>query len=251
MPSSASIASGADTLLVATGLCRTLSERAGVKDISLSLAAGDVIGLLGLNGAGKSTTLQLLCGVLACDSGKVVIAGHDLEQSPLLARRHIGYLPDQPPLYAQMRVRSYLNLAARLRQLQGSAVTKAVDQIIDQCQLADVSNLYIAELSKGFRQRLGLAQALVHDPDVVLLDEPSNGLDPQQMEEMRYLIRELAKTRSIIFSTHLLSEAQALCNRIVVMHQGRLVADEAANGKTLAELFTRLVNASEPDALAQ
>lgn len=250
MPSTAANEASAQPLLSATGLSRTLSDRASVQDISISLSKGDVLGLLGLNGAGKSTTLQLLCGVLACDSGKVIISGHDLEESPQQARRHIGYLPDQPPLYGQMRVRAYLCLAARLRCLTGNAVNEAVDRIIEQCQLTKVSNLFITELSKGYRQRVGLAQALVHDPDVVLLDEPSNGLDPQQMEEMRHLIRQLAQTRSILFSTHLLSEAQAVCNRIAVMHEGRLVADEPADGENLGALFTRLVTTNDAGAVA-
>jgi ABC-2 type transport system ATP-binding protein len=217
-----------------------------VHDVSLTLRRGDVLGLLGLNGAGKSTTLQLLCGVLAADTGSVTVDGHDLHEEPMAARAQIGYLPDQPPLYPDMRVNSYLVLCARIRRVPRRIVTARVDAAIERCQLRNVRTQRIAELSKGYRQRVGLAQALVHEPAVILLDEPSNGLDPQQMQEMRELIRTLGKQQSVIFSTHLLAEAQAVCTRIAVMHEGRLVADRAADGKDLGALFTQIVNSGKP-----
>ncbi|MEE9320856.1 MAG: ABC transporter ATP-binding protein [Granulosicoccus sp.] len=239
--------SDADILLTASNLSRVLSDRAAVHDINLTLRRGDVLGLLGLNGAGKSTTLQLLCGALAADTGTVIVNGHDLHDEPLAARAQIGYLPDLPPLYPDMRVNSYLQLCARIRRLHRSAVATRVEAVIEQCQLGDVRRQRIAELSKGYRQRVGLAQALVHEPAVILLDEPSNGLDPQQMQEMRELIRTLGEQQSVIFSTHLLAEAQTVCTRIAVMHEGRLVADRAADGSDLGTLFAQIVNTGKTD----
>lgn len=238
----------ADILLTASNLSRVLSDRAAVHDINLTLRRGDILGLLGLNGAGKSTTLQMLCGVLAADTGTVIVNGHDLHEEPMAAKAQIGYLPDLPPLYPDMRVNNYLHFCARIRRVHRSAVTNRVNTVIEQCQLGDVRRQRIAELSKGFRQRVGLAQALVHEPAVILLDEPSNGLDPQQMQEMRELIRTLGEQQSVIFSTHLLAEAQTVCTRIAVMHEGRLVADRPADGKDLGALFTQIVNSGDTGA---
>lgn len=237
------MSTAADVLLKAQGLSRRLSDQAQVQDVSLTLRRGDVLGLLGLNGAGKSTTLQLLCGVLAADSGDVVIGGHSLADEPLLARARVGFLPDLPPLYPDMRVVEYLRLCARLRRVSKAAVAERVQAIIARCDLSDVQRLRIAKLSKGYRQRVGLAQALIHEPDVVLLDEPSNGLDPQQMHSMRDLIKTVGAEHSVIFSTHLLGEAQAVCNRIAVMHDGRLIADQpvGSDDAQLETLFDQLV----------
>ncbi len=225
------------SVLVADKLNRRLSESASVNDISFSLARGDVLGLLGLNGAGKSTTLRMLCGVLVPDSGSVSVKGLSMEDHPLVAREHIGYLPDQPPLYNDMRVSEYLKLAGQIRGLKATKLRSRQTAITEQCDLGDVQHKLIGTLSKGFRQRVGLAQALIHEPAVVLLDEPSNGLDPQQMEGMRRLISDIAQSQAIIFSTHLLSEAKAICNRIAIIHAGRLVADRPADGTDLELIF--------------
>ena len=226
-----------EVLLDAQELERRLSDRAKVSGISIRLGRGDVLGLLGLNGAGKSTTLRMLAGVLTSDAGTITVCGHSMIDDPLAARARIGYLPDEPPLYGDMRVTDYLRLVARLRRLQGAAITNRVNAVLTQCSLEEKARALINTLSKGYRQRVGLAQALVHEPDVLLLDEPSNGLDPQQMESMRKVIRDTAREHAVVFSTHLLSEAQAVCNRIAIMHDGKLVADRAADGDDLEALF--------------
>ncbi len=238
-------------LLEARELHRHWSQNAGIHGISLSLRQGDVLGLLGLNGAGKSTTLKMLAGTLVPDSGDITIAGYSMSESPLKARQRIGYLPDTPPLYNDLRVIEYLILCAKLRRIHKPDVRSAVDAVIALCDLPEVAQQRIAQLSKGFRQRVGLAQALVHKPDVLLLDEPSNGLDPNQMQGMRNIIREAGQHRAVVFSTHLLNEAQAVCNRIAVVHQGHLIHDAAVteNNAELEALFNQLV--PEPNKVAR
>ncbi|MFT6302775.1 MAG: ABC-2 type transport system ATP-binding protein [Pseudomonadales bacterium] len=224
-------------MLSAISLSRRLSANAEVSNISLEINRGDIVGLLGLNGAGKTTTLRMLSGVLAPDEGSVTIKGHSLSDSPIEARRQVGFLPDQPPLYNDMRVSEYLRLAGRIRGLKGNRLTERQDIVTEQCMLESVNRSLISTLSKGFRQRVGLAQALIHEPALLLLDEPSNGLDPQQLESMRNLIIETGKSAAVILSTHLLSEAQTTCNRVAIIHDGKLVADRPANGEDLEQIF--------------
>lgn len=232
------ITNGSSTpLLTASALSRRLSSDAAVTDISLTLDRGDVVGLLGLNGAGKSTTLRLLCGVLVPDQGSVTINGFSMADSPLQARQQVGYLPDEPPLYNDMRVHEYLTLAGRIRGLRGNALVQRRETVTEQCLLQSVDKKLIGTLSKGFRQRVGLAQALIHEPAVLLLDEPSNGLDPQQLDSMRKLIIGTGSSSAVILSTHLLSEARATCNRVAIIHAGRLVADRPAEGTDLELVF--------------
>lgn len=243
MPASVDSNMGISTIaLMANSLSRKLSDTASVSDISLSLNRGDIVGLLGLNGAGKSTTLRMLAGVLVPDAGTVTINGISLLDEPLEARRHIGYLPDQPPLYNDMRVNEYLTLTGRIRGLKGSQLHTRLSAVTEQCKLTNVSRNLVGTLSKGFRQRVGLAQALIHEPTVVLLDEPSNGLDPQQLDSMRQLIIDTAHSAAIIVSTHLLSEAQATCNRVAIIHDGRLVADQSTHGTDLTSVFHGLTS---------
>lgn len=224
-------------MLHADQLHRTLSSTAAVSGITLSLARGDVLGLLGLNGAGKSTTLKMLCGMLVPDSGSVTVDGYSMHEQPLKARAQIGFLPDQPPLYDDMRVCEYLRLCGQIRGLKGQHLTERQQLVTDQCSLGQVSRKLIGTLSKGYRQRAGLAQAIIHEPPVLLLDEPGNGLDPQQLEAMRELIRRYADEHAVVFSTHLLSEAQSTCNRVAVIHEGKLVANVQAEGEDLDALF--------------
>ncbi len=224
-------------LLEARGLSVRLGAESGVRDISLSLQRGDIVGLLGLNGAGKSTTLRMLSGVMVPDEGSVIINGLSMADNALQARAQVGYLPDQPPLYDDMRVCEYLFLTGRIRGLQGKRLKDRQALVIEQCALGDVQRKIIGTLSKGYRQRIGLAQALIHEPAVVLLDEPANGLDPQQMDSMRTLIRQVGERQAILFSTHLLSEATATCNRIAIIHDGKLVADRPVAGDDLQQLF--------------
>jgi ABC-2 type transport system ATP-binding protein len=226
-----------DTVLSAVSLSRRLSENAAVSNISLEIKRGDIVGLLGLNGAGKTTTLRMLSGVLAPDEGSVSINGHSLSDSPIAAKQQLGFLPDQPPLYNDMRVNEYLKLAGRIRGLKGDRLTKRQSIVTEQCMLESVNKNLISTLSKGYRQRVGLAQALIHEPALLLLDEPSNGLDPQQLESMRNLIIETGKSAAVILSTHLLSEAKTTCNRVAIIHDGKLVADRPANGEDLEQIF--------------
>ncbi|MFT4728784.1 MAG: ABC-2 type transport system ATP-binding protein [Granulosicoccus sp.] len=238
MPASAQPTMGSkDNVLSAVSLSRRLSENAAVSNISLEINRGDIVGLLGLNGAGKTTTLRMLSGVLAPDEGSVSIDGHSLSDSPIEARRQIGFLPDQPPLYNDMRVSEYLRFAGRIRGLKGHRLTERLSIVTEQCMLESVNKNLIGTLSKGYRQRVGLAQALIHEPALLLLDEPSNGLDPQQLESMRNLIIETGKSAAVILSTHLLSEAQTTCNRVAIIHEGKLVADRPANGCDLEQIF--------------
>ncbi len=215
------------SVLTAQNLHRFQGEHCVVDDISLELARGQVLGVLGLNGAGKSSTLRLLCGMQAPDHGKVMICGHLMADAPLLAKQHLGYLPENPPLYRDMRVDDYLQFAGKLRGLRRTTLKQAVQQVKDDCDLGDVGRRIIGKLSKGFQQRVGIAQAIIHRPAVIILDEPSSGLDPEQMREIRELIQKLAPQHGIIFSTHLLAEATAVCTDVCVIHHGRLIATQA------------------------
>ncbi len=223
--------------LNADSLCRRLSESASVSDVTLQMRRGEVLGLLGLNGAGKTTTLRMLSGVLVPDSGSVSINGFSMHDQPLQARAQLGYLPDQPPVYDDLRVHEYLTLAGKIRGLRSNRLSLQQSLVTEQCMLGDVNQKRIGTLSKGYKQRVGLAQAMIHQPALLLLDEPSNGLDPQQLDSMRTLIATIAQTSAVILSTHLLSEAQAICNRVAIIHEGKLVTDQASDGENLEHIF--------------
>ena len=207
--------------LSAKHLSRDFASRHAAMDIGIELAQGEVLGLLGRNGAGKSTVMQMLAGVLAPTRGTVEICGIDLAVDSKAAKMQLGYLPEQPPLYRDMSVDDYLTFAAQLRRM--SQPSDAVNRAKARCGLSDVGKRLIAHLSKGFRQRVGIAQAIVHNPRVVILDEPSAGLDPLQIREIHQLIRELGDESSVIFSTHILSEAETLCDRIHILRDGKIV----------------------------
>ncbi len=196
-----------------------------VRQISFEVRKGEVVGLLGPNGAGKTTTMRILCGCIGATSGRALIDGKDVLEDPRGVKRRIGYLPEVPPLYPNMTVRDYVRFAATIKEVDD--VNAAADRAIGRVGLSDVGHRVIEHLSKGFRQRVGLAQALVHDPDVLVLDEPTSGLDPAQRVEIRELLRELAAgDRTVILSTHVLGEVEAVAERVVVIHQGRVVASD-------------------------
>jgi ABC-2 type transport system ATP-binding protein len=197
-----------------------------LKGISFEVARGEVIGFLGPNGAGKSTTMKILTGYLLPSSGKASIDGLDVVEHSLEVRRKIGYLPESTPLYTEMRVDDYLRFAAEIRGVPGSAIRAKVDRVIGLCGLALVTGKNILELSKGYRQRVGLAQAMVHEPDVLILDEPTSGLDPNQIVEVRELVKELAKDHTVILSTHYLQEVEASCSRVIIVRKGEIVAND-------------------------
>lgn len=212
-----------ETTLSARHLTRRFGNRQIIHDVSLELKRGEVLGLLGHNGAGKSTTMQLLTGCLLPDSGSVEICGIDLQRRPLQAKARIGYLPEMPPLYRELSVESYLVFAARLRGMKPADIAGAVEQAAHRCGLESVRKKTIATLSKGYQQRVGIAQAIVHSPDVIVLDEPTVGLDPAQIRDIRRLIRELGNKSSVILSTHLLTEVENVCDRVHIMQNGKLI----------------------------
>jgi ABC-2 type transport system ATP-binding protein len=215
----------APPLLQLRDVGRVLAGRPIVSGMSLELDRGSVLGLLGVNGAGKSTTLRMIAGVLAPTTGQVLIAGEDLREQAQSAQRQLGYLPEQVPLYGELRVVEYLEFCARLHGLRGAALARAVAGVIDRCVLGEVQRRLLGNLSKGFQQRVGIAQAIVHDPALIVLDEPASGLDPVQAANIRKLVRELGLDHAVILSTHLLPDVQACCDRVAILHQGRLRRD--------------------------
>ena len=207
----------------AQSLTRSYGANRAVRDVSLELRRGEVLGLLGPNGAGKTTTMQMLTGNLAPSSGQVRICGIDLIDRPIQAKSRIGYLPEVPPLYKELKVDEYLRLAGRLHKVKKPALQQAVDRARQRCGLSDMGKRLIGSLSKGYQQRVGIAQAIIHDPDVIILDEPTIGLDPNQIREIRALIRDLGRDHSVILSTHILPEVEAVCDRVQILHRGEVV----------------------------
>ena len=201
-----------------------------VDDVSFEVAPGEVLGFLGPNGAGKTTTMRMLAGFISPTSGKASICGHDIETDTLAAKRLLGYLPEGAPLYGEMTVQRFLEFIADLRNLTGSVRRNRLDYSIGRLQLGSVLEQTIETLSKGFRRRVGLAQALMQDPPVLILDEPTDGLDPNQKHEVRTLINEMSRAKIIIISTHLLEEVQAVCTRAIIIARGRIVADDTPQG---------------------
>jgi len=194
-----------------------------LKDVSFEVRRGEIVGLLGPNGAGKSTAMKILTTYLHPTSGTAKVGDHDVLENPLAVRKIIGYLPEVLPLYMDMEVKTYLDFVGKARGLAGARLRERLDVVLEECGLEPVYRRIIRELSKGYRQRTGLAQALLHDPDIILLDEPTSGLDPHQIVEIRHLIRQLAATRTVILSTHILQEVEATADRIVIINRGRIV----------------------------
>lgn len=222
-------------MIEALNLTKYYGRKLAVDRVSFTVADREVVGLLGPNGAGKSTTMRMLTGYLPPSGGRAVIAGLDVAADPIGMKRVIGYLPEQPPLYGEMRVREYLLFVAGLKLLPRSQRGGAVDKAIERCGLMDRARQRIEHLSKGYRQRVGIAQAIVHEPKLVVLDEPTVGLDPKQVIEVRSLIRELARKMTVLVSSHILSEVEATCQRVIIINQGKVVAVDSP-----AELQSRL-----------
>jgi ABC-2 type transport system ATP-binding protein len=223
-----------------------------VRDVSFAVGKGEIVGFLGPNGAGKSTTLRVLAGFLGATSGRVRIAGHDIAEAPLAARRSLGYMPESAPLYPELRVAEYLLFRARLKEVPGPRRKAAIGGAMDRAGVAHMAGTVIGHLSKGYRQRVALADALVSDPPLLILDEPTAGLDPNQIREVRALIKDLAGDRTVLLSTHILSEVEATCERAIVIDRGRLVAEG-----TIEELRARQnssalsVRVRDPNAAAE
>jgi len=205
-------------------LTKAFGNKIAVNDISFTVERGEVLGFLGPNGAGKSTTMRMVTGFIPPTAGRITVGGHDIVDDPLAAKRLFGYLPENAPGYADMTVHGFLNFCAELRGLQGDARKKAVSRVIELCFLENVLYQNIDTLSKGYKHRTCLAQSLIHDPDVLIMDEPTDGLDPNQKHEVRNLIKHMGEKKAIIFSTHILEEVEAACSRVIIIDRGRLVA---------------------------
>jgi ABC-2 type transport system ATP-binding protein len=217
-----------------TVCARSLSRNYGtiraLREVTLELRRGEVLGLLGPNGAGKTTAMQMLTGNLAPSSGEISICGIDLIDRPTAAKSRIGYLPEVPPLYKELRVDEYLKLAGRLHKVRKALLPDAVKRARSRCGLDEMGGRLIGSLSKGYQQRVGIAQAIIHDPDVIILDEPTVGLDPNQIREIRALIRDLGRDHSLILSTHILPEVEAVCDRVQILHRGEAVFNDSIAG---------------------
>ncbi|HUQ66496.1 MAG TPA: ATP-binding cassette domain-containing protein [Flavitalea sp.] len=226
-------------------LTRMYGEQKAVDDISFNLNKGEIVGFLGPNGAGKSTTMKIITGYLKPDKGTAVVSGIDVQHDPLSAKRKIGYLPEANPLYYDMYVQEYLGFVADVHAVSNKK--NKINSIIDTVGLTPEKHKRTGQLSKGYKQRVGLAAALIHDPEVLVLDEPTTGLDPNQIIEIRELIRHLGKNKTVLFSTHILQEVEALCDRVIIIHKGRLIANSTlaqlktnGNGHSLEEIFKNL-----------
>jgi ABC-2 type transport system ATP-binding protein len=208
-------------------LTKKYAHTIAVDHVSFEVQKGQIVGFLGPNGAGKTTTMRMLTCFLPPTSGSATVAGFDVLEQPLEAKKRIGYLPETPPLYPEMETAEYLKFVGRLKGLSSSEVSKRVDYVCERCAVADVKNKLLGKLSKGYRQRVGLAQAIIHNPDVLILDEPTAGLDPKQINETRELIRGLAGDHTIILSTHILPEVEQTCQQVIIINKGKLVATDS------------------------
>ena len=212
-----------DTMIRVEHLSHRYSVQWAIRDINFKIPSRGIYGLLGSNGAGKSTTMTILCGVIKQTEGSVFIHGIDTRKDPVEAKKHIGFLPQKPPVYGDLTVEEYLTYCAQLRLMPHTKIKKAVDEVLELCAISHFRKRLIKNLSGGYQQRVGIAQAIVHKPEVVVFDEPTNGLDPNQILEIRHLIKNIAEDRVVILSTHILTEVQAVCDRIMMIEQGKLV----------------------------
>jgi ABC-2 type transport system ATP-binding protein len=234
------------------GLVKRYGERSALDGVTFRVERGEIVGFLGVNGAGKTTTLRILATFLTQDAGVARVAGFDVVNTPMEVRRRLGYLPEHPPLDLDQTVSEFLGFCAALRGVPRKTRRSAIASAVDRCGLGPVAARLIGNLSKGFRQRVGLAQALVHAPEVLLLDEPTIGLDPNQIREIRHLIRALAGDHTVLLSSHILPEVAMTCSRVIVVHRGRVAADvavdAAAAGSGLEEIFLRVTSADLPSS---
>lgn len=250
-------------------LSKSYGDRQAIKDLTFTIEKGDVVGFLGPNGAGKSTTMKIITGFMAPTSGEARVCGFDVFEEPIEVKKRIGYLPENPPLYVEMTVEKYLHYVAELKLVETGRIKALVDRALVKTQLLSVRSRLIRNLSKGFKQRVGIAQALVSDPEVLVLDEPTVGLDPKQVAEIRDLIKELRGEHTIILSTHILSEVQATCNKVIIIHEGHIVAQDSIEhiekmnqgaivlsvktkrqGKTLESIFRQIEGIKEIEMIS-
>jgi ABC-2 type transport system ATP-binding protein len=233
-----------------SNLTKYYGDYAAVRDVSFDVPKGQVVGFLGPNGAGKSTTMRILAGYLTATSGRARIAGIDVFWDPVAVRRKIGYMAESCPLYPEMRVVEYLIYRGGIKGMHGRTCRRAVERVLERCWLTDVRRQLIGTLSKGYRQRVGLADSILHDPPVLILDEPTAGLDPGQIRETRQLIRDLGRQHTVLLSTHILSEVEMTCDQAIIIHRGQVAAagpleDLRPRDQTLEEMFIRLVERAD------
>ena len=230
-------------------LTKRYGDLTAVSDISFSVASGHILGFLGPNGSGKTTTMRIVTGFLPATSGTVKVAGFDIFDDSFEVRKRIGYLPENPPLYNDMTVTAYLRFVARIKGMPRAEIADALDRVLARCGLTTVAGRVTGHLSKGFRQRVGLAQAIIHNPAVLVLDEPTIGLDPQQIIEIRALIKELAGAHTVVLSTHILPEVAQVCEKVVIINAGRVVIEDMltdlTQGQTLEDVFLRAIAQEE------
>jgi ABC-2 type transport system ATP-binding protein len=215
------------TMIQVESLSKRYARHVAVDNISFSVDKGDIVGFLGPNGAGKTTTMRILTCFMPPTEGAASVAGFDVFKNPMEVKKRIGYLPETPPVYPEMSVRDYLTFVAGIKNIPSGEVKRRTEEVMERCSVADVKDKLIAKLSKGYRQRVGLAQAIIHNPDVLILDEPTSGLDPKQIIETRELIKRLAGEHTIILSTHILPEVEAICEKVVIINKGKLVATDS------------------------
>ena len=233
-------------MIEAKGITKLYGDLKAVDDISFQVEKGEILGFLGPNGAGKTTTMRIMTGALPPTSGTAVIAGYDILEQPMEVKKRIGYLPETPPLYMDLSVTDYLKFVTKIKGLPNNIRKEKMDWALERCGLTDVAKRMIGNLSKGYKQRVGLAQAIVNEPDVLILDEPTVGLDPGQIREIRSLIRDLAKDHTIILSTHILPEVTMICNRATIIKQGQIALEgtieELTKERSLEEVFIDLIS---------
>jgi ABC-2 type transport system ATP-binding protein len=224
-----------EVMIEASAVSKYYGDFIGVENVNFRVHKGEIVGLLGPNGSGKTTTMRMLTGFMPPSAGAIRVAGHDIQSDSLEARKAIGYLPETVPLYTEMTVEDYLQFMGTVRGMEKAHITRRIDEVVDLCKLATYRSSHISRLSKGFRQRVGIAQAILHEPQVLILDEPTVGIDPIQVVETRQLIKTLGQDHTILLSTHILPEVSMICQRVLIIHEGALVAED-----TPANLASRL-----------
>lgn len=222
-------------MIVVENLSKNYGSRRAIHNLNFTVKKGEVVGFLGPNGAGKSTTMKIITGFMAPSSGLAKVSGYDVFENPIEVKKRIGYLPETPPVYGDMYVKDYLRFVAEIKLVPKAKITQLVSNAIEKTSLGEVQNRLIQNLSKGFRQRVGIAQAIVSDPEVLILDEPTVGLDPKQVSEIRELIKNLRGQHTIILSTHVLPEVQATCEKIIIIHRGEIVAEDTIQSLSMRE----------------
>lgn len=235
--------------IIVDQLTKVYGEQTAVNQISFSVQSGEIVGFLGPNGAGKSTTMKMLTCFIPQTSGKASVCGFDTEKNSLDVRRNVGYLPEHNPLYPEMYVKEYLEFAARLNGMKNA--DKRIEEMIAMTGLTLERRKKIGQLSKGYRQRVGLAQAMLHDPKVLIMDEPTSGLDPNQLAEVRSLIKNIGKEKTVILSTHIMQEVQAICSRVIIINKGKIVADDSVDGIQAQQKGTTIIQVEFKEAVNQ